>query len=298
VRSQGALFPGAPAATFTAGEATETALEETLAAYQRLVDQAPQHPEPATLFRNSEDAAVTYRTFVTAHTYYKGYLEHLHAAEMALLGLAQRTPAKPATAGADAAPNLPGRVRTAVSRRRDQLGLLFLDEIDSVAGAARQREGSQLAPLLGEAPGTRPLTPEELAALSGGQLEDRAAGITTIRNRLDQVQGLSIPKSPDGTVGGVFRVAGTVESAFLLITDIPLLTIAESENVLVGRTGQVTRVFSSAGEYNRVSVVPLNAAAVTRLGGAGTRSVPDFTLRPIQLRDLSPPAAPVQGTRP
>ena len=47
---------------------------------------------------------------------------------------------------------------------------------------------------------------------------------------------------------------------------------------------------SPRGHFDMVRVVPLNAAAVDRLGGAGIRSLPDYSLRPVRLRDLAPPA--------
>jgi len=179
------------------------------------------------------------------------------------------------------------RVRAAVSERRDRDGLLFLDELDPVAARVRATETRRLAPRLGEAAGTLALTAEELAALSGGRLEDRAAGITTVSNRLDQVQGLRIPASEDEIVGGVFRVVGAIESLPLLITEIPLTTIREDENVLVGRAGASTGSVSPRGHFDMVRVVPLNAAAVNRLGGAGIRSLPDYSLRAVRLRDLA-----------
>ena len=160
-----------------------------------------------------------------------------------------------------------------------------------MAARVRATETRRLAPRLGEAPGTQPLTAEELAALSGGRLEERAAGISTVSNRLDQVQGLRIPASEDEPIGGVFHVVGTIESLPLLITEIPVTTIREDENILVGRAGASTGSVSPRGHFDMVRVVPLNAAAVNRLGGAGIRSLPDYSLRPVRLRDLAAPAA-------
>ncbi|TLD45175.1 MAG: hypothetical protein FAZ92_02552 [Accumulibacter sp.] len=284
--------PGA--APTPSADVTLSAVEDALRAYRALLARAPTHPDAALLHRESEAVAVTYRRFVAEHGDYASYLQRLQTVEASLLRLAERalggSGGEPAGASAGTARDLALRVRAAVSERRDRDGLLFLDEIDPVAARVRATETRRLAPRLGEAAGTRPLTAEELAALSGGSLEERAAGITTVSNRLDQVQGLRIPTSEDETIGGVFRVVGTIESLPLLITEIPLTTIREDENVLVGRAGGSMEAVSPRGHFEMVRVVPLNAAAVDRLGGAGIRSLPDYSLRPVRLRDLAAPA--------
>ena len=281
--------PGAAAATNA--DVTLSAVEDTLRAYRALLARAPTHPDAALLNRHSEAVAVTYRRFVSEHGDYAAYLQRLQTVETALLRLAERTLGGSGGASAATARDLALRVRAAVSERRDRDGLLFVDELDPVAARVRATETRRLAPRLGEAPGTRPLTAEELAALSGGHLEERAAGITTISNRLDQVQGLRIPDSEDETIGGVFRVVGTIESFPLLITEIPMTTIREDENVLVGRAGGSLEAVSPRGHFNMLRVVPLNAAAVSRLGGTGARSLPEYTLTPVRLRDLAASAA-------
>ena len=298
---------GRPAATMTmpsrppgaaptaSADVTLIAVEDALRAYRALLARAPAHPDAALLHRDSEAVAVTYRRFVAEHGDYAAYLQRLQTVEASLLRLAERalSGSGGATAGtaAGTARDLALRVRAAVSERRDRDGLLFLDELDPVAARVRATETRRLAPRLGEAPGTQPLTAEELAALSGGRLEDRAAGISTVSNRLDQVQGLRIPASEDEPIGGVFHVVGTIESLPLLITEIPVTTIREDENILVGRAGASTGSVSPRGHFDMVRVVPLNAAAVNRLGGAGIRSLPDYSLRPVRLRDLAAPAA-------
>lgn len=298
-RAQAALLPGVPAAAFAGGTPTPEAVDAALAAYEALIAQAPQHPDPAVTFRSSEAASVTYRAFVAEHADYGRFLERLHAAEMALQSLAagmRRGAAYGPPTALEA--GLPARIRTAMSRRRDQFGLLFLDEIAAVSGASRQRETQTLAPLLGEAPGTRPLTPEEQEALSRGRLEDAGRGLSTVSNRLDQVAGLSVPTAPDGRVGGVYRLSGTIEWTELLITSIPSVTVAAEENVLVGRTAAPPqRVTSSMGHFNEVQIVPLNAAAVRRLG-TGVRRVPEMALQPVMLRDLQPQSTAAQGGAP
>ena len=294
MRSQAALFPGMSAGAFAEGTASAAAVEQALAAYERLVASSPERPDAVALYRDSANAAVEYPAFVRGHPDYARFLDRLQAAEMALqsmaVRMAQEAPVGPPT---ESAASLPARIRTAVSRRRDQLGLLFLDEAARAAGTARRQETARLAPLLGEAPGTRPLTEEERAAVSGGNLEEAGAQLSTVSNRLEQVDGFSIPTAPDGIIGGVFRLVGTIESIELLITSIPTLTIAADENVLVGRAaGPAQGMVSSRGHYDAVPIVPLNAAAVGRLGGPGIRRVPRYTLQPVRLRELTAEPVP------
>jgi hypothetical protein len=107
-------------------------------------------------------------------------------------------------------------------------------------------------------------------------------------------------------VNGVYRVVGTISEFPLLITSIPLETVQASENVLVGvQPGSEREFITSAGHQMAVVVVPLNAAAVRRLG-SGNRSLLRGVLRPVTVGELqaardaaapAPQAAP-DGTAP
>jgi hypothetical protein len=113
-----------------------------------------------------------------------------------------------------------------------------------------------------------------------------AGQLTTVSNRLARVNGLRIPDSPDGVVEGVYRVEGDIDEIDLFIIGIPGAPVTREENVLVGVVGTGHEVVTGYGHDMSIPVTPLNAAAVVRLGGTGTRSLNNRFLQPATLADL------------
>jgi hypothetical protein len=264
-----------------AGEA-----QALLSAYSHLIDNPPARPFAAdAAFRHSMDAGPVYRSYVRDHDDYAHYLLRLQSTEMALRsGLA--------SAAHDAAPDevtrlrqLSARIESESSRRAQQLGLLYLDELDEIFGRVRQGETEQIVHMLGGEAVT-PLSADEQAAIGRGELEDVAGQLTTVSNRLARVNGLRIPDSPDGVVEGVYRVEGDIDEIDLFIIGIPGAPVTREENVLVGVVGTGHEVVTGYGHDMSIPVTPLNAAAVVRLGGTGTRSLNNRFLQPATLADL------------
>jgi hypothetical protein len=204
------------------GEVTLAEVEVALQAYATTQSEAPpDHPDAAELYRSSA-ATERYRQFVKSTEGYKTYLEGLHSMEMALQAMAGRLRQSqrigPPT---EAETTLPARIQSEISRRSDFLGLVFLDDIPTVNAANQQRELGELAKLLGEPPGTRPLSDNEKAALDRGELEDQSGRISTITNQLQGVEGVHLPDQADGIVGGVYRVVGDIDTIDLFIFAVP-----------------------------------------------------------------------------
>ena len=187
-------------------------VEAALQAYIALEDSAPVRPPELSaveLNRHSLTAAGEYKRFVKDNDLYAGYLEKLHASEMVLNSIAMRAwrsaPAAGGPSGTEA--TLPARIQSAISRR-EQLGLLYLDEVEDRASSVRDSEIAKLAPILGQDPNVAPLSTDEKTALHQRELKSYGNQITTITNRLQDVQGLQIPDKPEDVVGGIGMVIG------------------------------------------------------------------------------------------
>lgn len=297
----GAMQQCTPGIVPESGEVTLANIEAMLTGYNSLLDQAPARPFTATdIYKNSMMSGVEYRQYVEEHSDYAVYLERLHAVELGLRSAARRVvQAQANEPPTEAASTLQARIQSASSRRSQELGLLFLDELGALTAATREKEIEQLAPMLGQAPDVRLLSPEEQTALKRGELEDYAKQISTISNNLQQVPGLRIPPSPDDPVGGVYRVIGPLETLPLLITEISSDYVKREDNVLVGITGPAVEEVAAHGHEDAVPVVPLNAAAMRRLGSR--RHVWRSQLSPVLLKELTPlpqPAQPGPPTQP
>lgn len=282
--ADGGMDAGPPSAT--AGTMTPTVVETALAAYLQALADAPPHPDPVALYRDT-GAVDAYSVFVRDHGDYAAYLERLRAMETGLQGMIGRLRRTPETdsAGAGASP-LPLRVQAAISRRSQQLGLLFLPELDNLNAEGRERDIHRIAGLLGEPEGTRPLTAHEQAALAHGELEDQGGPITTVTNQLQRLQGVHASDDPRSVVGGVYRVVGSIDEIDLLVISIPRGYVAASDNVLVGvQPGSEREFVTGSGHQMAVQAVPLNAAAVRRLG-AGGRTLLRSYLQPVTVREL------------
>lgn len=301
----------ATAPSEAAGTMTPGVVEAALAAYLQVLADAPSHPDPTALYRDTS-AAAAYRVFVRDHTDYAAYLERLRAMETGLQGMIGRLPRTPQSDaapapvpdGAAAASPLPLRVQAAISRRSQQLGLLFLPELDTFNAEGRERDIHRVAGLLGEPEDAHPLTANEQAALAHGELEGRGDGITTITNQLQRLEGVHASDDPRSVVGGVYRVVGPIDEVDLLIVSFPRGHVPASENVLVGiRPGSEREFVTGAGHQMAVQAVPLNAAAVRRLG-AGERTLLRRLLLPVTVgelqaaRDAAAPAAPAPQAAP
>ncbi|KSB91809.1 hypothetical protein AS593_07235 [Caulobacter vibrioides] len=269
------------------GVMTPAVVEAALAAYIQALADAPPHPDPIALYRDT-GAIDSYRVFVRDHDDYAAYLERLRAMETGLQGMIARLPRTPQSEEAPirGASPLPLRVQGAISRRSQQLGLVFLPELDTLNAAGRERDIHRLAGLLGEPDGAHPLTANEQAALASGELEDQAGQMTTITNQLQKIQGVHTSDDPQSVVGGVYRVEGSIDEIDLLIISIPRGHVSASDNVLVGiQPGSEREVMTGGGHRMAVQVVPLNAAAVRRLGSGG-RTLFRNQLRPVTLAEL------------
>lgn len=259
-----------------------------LEAFEHLLASAPSRPFTAEdLYRHSADMGPRYRLYVREHDDYRDYLERLHATETAMRGALERAARLP-DATTEAVATVQEGIESAVSRRTQQLGLLYLDELDAAVGSIQGREIQRLAPLLGERPGVRALSGQEEAALAGGELSDDRRRLSTVTNRLQRVAGLRIPDSPAGLVDGVFRVEGDIDEVIIVFIGIPGTPVRAEDNVLVGVTGPGHDVVTGYGDDVSLPVVPLNAAAVARLGGPGTRFLTRRFLRPVRLEELDP----------
>ena len=269
------------------GAMTPAVVEAALAAYTQALADAPTHPDPVALYRDT-GAADAYRVFVRDHGDYAAYLERLRAMETGLQGMIARLPRAPRSEEAPmgGASPLPLRVQGAISRRSQELGLVFLPELDTLNAAGRERDIHRLAGLLGEPAGAHPLTANEQAALASGDLEDQAGQMTTITNQLQKIQGVHTSDDPQSTVGGIFRVVGSIDEIDLLIISIPRDYVSAADNVLVGvQPGSEREFVTGAGHQMAVQAVPLNAAAVRRLGSSG-RTLFRSQLHPVTLAEL------------
>ncbi|PLR23000.1 hypothetical protein SGCZBJ_16735 [Caulobacter zeae] len=269
------------------GAMTPAVIEAALAAYTQALADAPPHPDPIALYRDT-GAIDSYRVFVRDHDDYAAYLERLRAMETGLQSMFARLPRTPQSEEAPigGASPLPLRVQAAISRRSQQLGLVFLPELDTLNAAGHERDIHRVAGLLGEPESVHPLTANEQAALASGDLEDQAGQMTTITNQLQKIEGLHASDDPQSVVGGVYRVEGSIDEIDLLIVSIPRGYVSASDNVLVGiQPGSEREFFTGGGHQRAVQAVPLNAAAVRRLGSGG-RTLFRSQLRSVTLAEL------------
>jgi hypothetical protein len=283
---QRAMIEMASAASLTGigdkpGEVAPNDIEAILAAYERLLEQAPARPFSAQqLSQHSMAAGPEYRDYVNEHSDYKSYLERLHASELGLRALAQRAIRSQTGQPTETAATLGDRINSAVSKRKGLLGLFYLDEVEAQVSKVREQEIKKLAPLLDEAPGTTPLSENEKAALAKGELKDYSTRVTTVTNQLQQVAGLRIPDKPEDWVAGIYRFEGEIEGVGYTAR------ITKDKNVLVGVTGGRESAWSPMrGDYFVQPVVPVNASAIQRL--PGSQKVDTRYLQPVQLRELT-----------
>lgn len=278
---------GVPSTAGQPAVTTATEVEAALDAYNVSLKTAPSHPDATELYR-STSAADAYRVFVRNTPEYARYLERVQSEEMALRFVAGRLrPGERIGPPTEAEASLPGRIQSAISRRSTELGLVFLSELPEVSATNRQQEIARAAGLLGEPAGTHPLTDTERAALDRGTLEDQSKRISTITNRLQQIEGFHLPDRPDDVVGGVYRYVGELGDTDLFIISIPGDEISASDNILVGvQPGSQDDVTTGSGHDVLVNVIPLNAAAVSLLGLGGKRlrmgRLQSVTLRELQ----------------
>ncbi|MGO4883326.1 MAG: DUF4157 domain-containing protein [Bryobacteraceae bacterium] len=255
-----------------------------LAAYNQLLDNAPSPPDVNAVYRGS----IAYEAWVNEHDDYKNYLDRLRSLEIAMQGAAAREPEK---SGPPAPGDLPpqAKVRSAISRRSQQLGYLYVDEYHQMYGAIHDKLADRLAPMLGEPEGVQPLSAEEKAALKRGELKDLSGKLSSITNSLQDVKGLIIPDDPNEPVGGLRRVVGDIDQIDLIIIGIPGDEVTADQNVLVGIVGAGEEVITGSGHDVTEAVVPLNAAAIERLGG-GRRMLGRRFLQYVRLKELLPAA--------
>jgi hypothetical protein len=184
----------------------------------------------------------------------------------------------------DAESTLPLRIQSAISRR-EELGLLFLDEVEDRATAIRNAEIKVLAPMLGEPKDVTPLSGDEKTALRHQELKSYGDDITTITNRLQDVGGLHIPDKPEEYVGGLYLVVGDYDATDLLILSIPGTKLTREDKVLGGVTGAGDEVITGSGHDQNMYVTPLTSHAVGVLG-KGRRSLGRRFLQPVTLKEI------------
>jgi hypothetical protein len=276
-------------AAATGGKKTTIALPEAgntdvlLAAYNSMLDQAPSAPDAGAVYRNS----IPYEKWVKDHDDYKGYLDRLRSIEIAMQAASTRQLEPIAPAGPAPLP-VAAQIQAAISKRKDKLGYLYVDEYHQLSGQIEDKQAQQLAMMLGQPEDVKPLTDEEKAALDRGQMEDYQKQLSTVTNQLQNAKGLHIPDKPDEPVGGIRRVVGDYDETDLLIISIPGDNVPASDNVLVAIVGEGhENTTGSHGHVTAYDVVAVNAAAVKRLG-PHTRMMNDFVLQPVYLRELLP----------
>lgn len=213
------------------------------------------------------------------------------AAQSLVQQLAESAPASSAPAGtaAGAAANDPSaalseRFRQLENERSVVRGILFQEEIQEMIARDHRRAVDYYAGRL--APSEHPLTEPEAAAFQTGEYGEAAEQAVSephsVRDRLAMIRDLRPPSGPEEVTdasGDVMRVYRTVPGLMRLDS------LTEDQVLLVGRVSELPFDF---GEDTMVEIVPINDAAVSYLGGYGTRMVTRSRLLPASEDDLSP----------
>jgi hypothetical protein len=273
----------APIVTFPGQGTAETLLFQYNLLLDRVfLDQPVQVPDARDVYRGS----IPYEKYVKDNDTYQAFLDRLRSMEIAMQAAAAR---EPEPIGPPAPGQLPvgARIESAISRRRDQLGYLYVDEYHQMYGDIQKSQAQELAGMLGEPKDMKPLSDEEKEALDRGQLEDYQKQITTLANQLEDAHGLHIPDKPDEVVGGINRVVGTVGDIDLIILSIPGDRIGASDNVLVAVLDEGHEVVTGRGHDVSHEVVAVNQPAVAKLGKRPT-NLNSNLLQPVYLRELLP----------
>jgi hypothetical protein len=268
-----------------------TTAEAFLTAYQTLLNRAPERPfTPQQLYSHSADMGPLYRKYIEDNDGYEDYLEQLRSTEAALWAAFHTAARANVQSSREQVQNLKDRIDGAVSRRTDELALLFRSELDSRVAQIRASEIAQIAPYLSAYQHTQALSLEEEYALGKGDLEDYE-NLGTLTDRLERVPDLRIPDGDDETLGGIRRVVGDIRYRDYFLFGIrgnyPLTV---EHNVLVGITGDGHETTTGLSGHTWIyPVVPLNDAAIWQLGQESLSLEARF-LQPVLRKEVLPPA--------
>jgi hypothetical protein len=176
------------------------------------------------------------------------------------------TPPPTATADLDA---LRERFQTLENDRKVVRGILFAQEVDEIDAKERSRALAYYAPKLGARSDEQPLTAAETAAFKTGDYGAAGSQVLghkqSIIDRLKMVPGLRAPTGPTDFIdaaGTEIHVSRRLEGVMVLDG------LTSEQTLLVGVVDDKTHAIVAL-----VSVVPLNDAAVSALGGPGAQWV-------------------------
>jgi hypothetical protein len=273
-----------------------TQIEGTMGRYEaRLTMSAPPKELGVGLFTNSDNAA-KYEQYLKEHPGYTMDLVRFEILEGMIDGLIEQAwrPLRAKGAQADAEEvkrlNAIAEKRRALHKKRyDELGIVFRSELPGLTRGVKSYEASELAPLLGEKPGTKLLSREEITALKSSQLEDQGV-VGPITNRLMALPALGTTDAA-GHLRNIYRFVGGMmywEGGWIKVAEGD--TIRPEQNVIVGviGPGEVNQPSLDTPGRPTTRIIPINQAAVVAFRGEKTKDVFPSDLQPITKEELKP----------
>lgn len=259
------------------------------------------------MFTNSADALTGYAAYLKKNDGYRNRLQTLELQQRAMLLVLSRArnvidPAS--SVQLDRAETDPVRerlrmlmlgVRTSISHRYDELGMVFPSETQALAAKVRETEVGILTVALGGAPaGLTPLSASEQRASRESLIRDVAPklGSTVDRiSRIPELRGVGM----GGKLGGIYRLVGEPDG-YDLPDALTSQNVPASKNALVGDLGE-GKSFDRGFRRLRHTVhtrrcLPLNDAAIEVMGGTDPRDLTRWVLKEVTLAELNPGATP------
>lgn len=164
----------------------------------------------------------------------------------------------------------------AIQDRRNEHGIVFAADVDRLAGDVRSAEESSLEHLL--APDAPELSAEEDLALRSDEVEDTAAGISSVRSQLAHLRAVSGGAATSGLRLYRLRSAEGWSTSDWVVGD---------PNAIVGATGEVIEDHDLLrGGFTMRGVVPISAAAVAAFGTTDARNVDARNLAGVTIAEL------------
>ena len=278
-------------------------ISEALAHHTSLVANQPSLPAELSAtasHRSSHAMSVEYPRYVAENDDYRRGLEAIYQAEAAITSLLALT------RGVDGAEqeiaSIQGRFREAVQDRREVQGFYTVVEARSLVSGIRFFENAAIEQRLAAVEDDElvcrvdtgmVLNPFEMEAVAEETLGSQSDEMTTLLNRIQQIQALEVPDLADpdasGRVTGIYRFVGSYGYTDLLIIGIPGENMTWDDNVLVGVTGHRRNTTHGAyGHTQELKVIPLNHAAIRLFEGPQAEWVLLNNLVPIELSDVQP----------
>jgi len=274
-------------------------VEVAVTRYKATVESMMAPPESLVLalFTNSADAQ-TYEQFVNANPYYAGELKRVEMVDATINGLIDQawSIARPDPAVKEESAEIK-RLKEAVAKKRQadevrfhKRGIIFASELRGLAAQVKEAEIAELAPLLGEKPGTQQLNQEEIAAIQSDQMESIREGmVPPISNRLRQIPALRRIDA-NGTLTNIHQLYGPIKigSGGKWIETAKFKYVKNEDNVVVGAIGpgENWEATTDYPERPTVRVIPLNDAAMKVFERYEWHDVLRSSLEPLTKKEL------------